>query len=216
MCDNRFIKPLSFHKTSILDLQNSLGNIGHFLWKSASSTSTNVMGKPYGMKCISCAISYSVFKVFTKFPMFWHSMRSSESAESTLSPLDTSTSSARATLELRCSCATAYYFWTVYGPQMENSWHSNVSKNLYQLQSWPAIFMMTGIFISAFPSHFSIVTVTVSTAYSKYVNVKGKKKKDCATWKQIHSQVETTSKNWWFFRCQPYNLYLTKILSTII
>lgn len=37
--------------------------------------------------------------------------------------------------------------------------------------------MITGIFISAFPPHFSMVTVTVSTGYSKYVNIKGKNKK---------------------------------------
>lgn len=41
--------------------------------------------------------------------------------------------------------------------------------------------MITGLFISAFPPHFSMVTLTVSTGYSEYVNIKGKKQKDCAT-----------------------------------
>lgn len=99
-----------------------------FSWKSASNTSTNEISKPYGMKCISCAISYFVFKAFAKFLTFCQCMRSSESAESTLIPLDTSRSSARAMLDLSCSRATAYHFSPAYSPQTEHSWHSRAVK----------------------------------------------------------------------------------------
>ena len=69
--------------------------------------------------------------------------------------------------------------------------HGNGSKPIYTSYKadLPSLWL-TGMVISASPPCFSMVTVTVSTAYSKYVNFKGKKK-DCnnqecrsLTWKQ--------------------------------
>lgn len=129
------------------------------------------------MKCISCAIPYFVFKAFAKFLTSCHSMRSSASAKGALIPLDTSTSSAWATLEFSCSGVTAYYFWTACGPQIQNSWHSNGSKTIYTSYKTdlPSLCWQISLFLLS-PPHFCMVTVTVFTTYYTNVNVNGKKK----------------------------------------